>query len=399
MGSCLSFFALAALVAADEPRSPSLAALARVLAGADDVGLQRDVLNGMHEAFHGRRSVRAPAGWSAIYRKLAASPDVEVRQKVLVLSVIFDDAGAMADIRQAIANRGGDPGFRQFALQTLVAKQPADLASLLQNALDDPVLRPVALRGLAVCDDATTPLAILTRYAHLSATEKADAIATLAARPSYSFALLEAIERGAVPRGDLSAFTARQLLALKDAELAKKLESVWGTVRGPAREKIALLNHYKGVATADAMKNADRRHGRQLFAKTCATCHTLFDDGARIGPELTGSQRSNVDYILSKLLDPNAVVARDYQLTLVRTKSGRTITGIIKEESEKVLLLQTTNEQVRVGKDDIEEQTRLPQSMMPEGLLSERSDAEVLDLLAYLAGNGQVPLPKPVTGR
>jgi putative heme-binding domain-containing protein len=120
----------------------------------------------------------------------------------------------------------------------------------------------------------------------------------------------------------------------------------------------------------------------------------LFDDGARIGPELTGSQRTNVEYILAKVIDPNAVVARDYQLTLIHTKSGRTITGIIKEETEKIVVLQTPNEQIRVAKDDIEDQMRVPQSMMPEGLLTERSDVDVLDLLAYLAGSGQVPLPK-----
>jgi putative heme-binding domain-containing protein len=398
MRSCLSSIAcaLAFVASADagESKLAPLTALVRVLGSSSDTAVQRDILNGMYEAFQGRRQVTAPAEWSAVYRKLATSPDVEIRQKGLILSVLFDDAGALADLRHAIANRAAEAAWRRFALQTLVDKRPADLAAVLMSVIDDPVLRASALRGLAACDEPTTPSAILSRYDRFTEAEKADAVATLGGRPAYALALLTAIERGSIPRRDLSSFTARQLLAMKNAELTKKLTSVWGTVRSPTQDKTAILAHYKAVATPDALQKADRKHGRQIFAKTCATCHTLFDDGARIGPELTGSQRANADYILTKLLDPNAVVARDYQLTLILTKSGRTVSGIIKEDNDKILVLQTANEVIRVAKTDVEEQTRLPQSMMPEGLLTDRSDVEVRDLLAYLAGSGQVPLPK-----
>jgi putative heme-binding domain-containing protein len=379
---------------ADETKQSALAPLVRVLAASDDVAVQRDVLTGMFEALQGRQAVVAPAGWAAVYRKVATSPDQDVRQKGLVLSVLFDDAGALADLRAAIADPHAEAGWRQFSLQTLVEKRPADLSSVLKSALDDPALRGSALRGLAACNDPATPDTILSRYHQLTEAERADAVATLTSRPAYAMALLDAIERGRVPRRDLSSFTARQLLAMKDAKLSDRLTAVWGTVRAPSKEKAALLARYKAVATPAALHDADRVHGRQLFAKMCANCHTLFDAGARVGPELTGSQRANPEYVLSKVLDPNAVVTRDYRVTLLVTKSGRTITGIVKEENDKVLTLQTATELVRFPTTDIEERTELPQSMMPEGLLNDRSDAEIRDLLAYLAGNGQVPLPK-----
>jgi putative heme-binding domain-containing protein len=385
---------LAGPALAEKPKPAPLAALVRVLAAADDVAVERDVLRGMHEALRGRRRVAAPAGWSAVYRKLSASADAEVREKALALSVLFGDAQALADLRTAVADPKADGAWRRFALQTLVDHRPADLSAVLTTALDDGVLRGTALRGLAACDEPATPAILLARYGRLTDAEKADAVATLASRPAYALALLGAIERGEVPRRDLSPYTARQLLAMKDAKLSARLAAVWGTARAPSKEKTSLLAHYKGVATPDALEKADRVHGRQLFAKMCATCHTLFDAGARIGPELTGSQRANPEYVLTKLLDPNAVVARDYQLTLVVTKAGRTVTGIVKEEGDKTLAIQTANELVRLPKGDVEERTQLPQSMMPEGLLNDRSDAEVRDLLAYLAGGGQVPLSK-----
>ena len=69
---------------------------------------------------------------------------------------------------------------------------------------------------------------------------------------------------------------------------------------------------------ASANSNSkDRSHGRSIFARSCATCHKLFDEGAKIGPELTGAQRANPEYILTKVLDPNAVVGRVWVVVLV----------------------------------------------------------------------------------
>ena len=80
-------------------------------------------------------------------------------------------------------------------------------------------------------------------------------------------------------------------------------------------------------------------------------------------------------------------------MTILTTKSGRTISGLVKEETDKTLTMQTQNEVVRLPKSDIEERQRSPQSMMPDGLLTPLSPAEVRDLIAYVSGSGQVPLP------
>ena len=94
------------------------------------------------------------------------------------------------------------------------------------------------------------------------------------------------------------------------------------------------------------------------------------------------------------MLDPNAAVPRDYQVTKVVTQGGRVLTGLVKQEGDKVLVLQTQTEEVRVLKSDVETRERQAASLMPEGILATLSDAEVRDLLAYLAGDRQVPLKK-----
>jgi putative heme-binding domain-containing protein len=67
-----------------------------------------------------------------------------------------------------------------------------------------------------------------------------------------------------------------------------------------------------------------------VFAKTCQVCHTLFGTGAKIGPDLTGSNRQNLDYLLQNIVDPSAVMAKEYQPLVVRLEDGRVITGIRK---------------------------------------------------------------------
>src|SRR5262249_41213154 len=198
---------------------------------------------------------------------------------------------------QTAANQYTKTEERQTALQMMIDVQAEGLLPLLRELIADPTLRGMALRGLAGFNDPGTPALILQNYAKLDDSAKADAVQTLASRPSYALALLDGMEKGIVARRDLSAFTARQLFGFKDKRLTEKLNTVWGSIRPASQDKVALLNRYKALVPPDALQKADRSHGRMIFAKTCANCHTLFNEGGKIGPELTGAQRTNPEYI------------------------------------------------------------------------------------------------------
>ena len=107
-------------------------------------------------------------------------------------------------------------------------------------------------------------------------------------------------------------------------------------------------------------------------------------EGGAIGPDITGSQRANLDYLLENLLDPNAVVPREYQVTIFTTTSGRTISGLVKEESDRAVTIQAQNEIVILPKNEIEQRTASKLSMMPEGVLEQMSIEEARALVAYL---------------
>jgi putative membrane-bound dehydrogenase-like protein len=383
--------------AKDDP-TPGLPPLIEVLGRIDDAALQTDVLAGIQKALEGRRQEMMPKEWPKAYAHLTESKSTQVRERALLLGAVFEDATALETLHKTVTDKSAAPASRQSALQTLVYKQKSDLLPLLQGLLEDKVLRGAAVRGLAAFSDEKTPGLLIKHYPSFSDAEKSDAVQTLASRPAYALALLDAVEKGTVPRADLSAFTARQLMGLNNKEVSERVAKVWGTVRPASKEKAALMKKYKAILTRDYLKSADLSNGRAVFQRTCATCHRLFDDGARIGPELTGSQRAKLDYFLDNVLDPSAVVANEYRMTVVELKNGRVLNGIVKEDNDRAVTLQTQNEQVIVPKSEIDSRRASPLSLMPDGLLDKLSTEEVRDLVGYLASPKQVALPKERPG-
>jgi putative membrane-bound dehydrogenase-like protein len=371
--------------------------LIALVAQESDAAVQRDVLRGLVLALEGWGRVPTPRGWSRVYARLAHSPDAEVRGYALTLAVFFGDRQAKAALHTTLMDAEAPIKERQDALLTLLSIRDPDLLPRLQTLVRDRALRGAAVRGLAAYADGATPQLLLHHYPSFTAAEKTDAILTLASRPAYALTLVAALEQGRIATRDVSAFTVRQLRALQNPEIDARLGKVWGTVRPASQEKAHLMAKYKTLLTADYLAKADRSRGRLVFKQVCATCHRLFDDGGDIGPELTGSQRANLDYILENVLDPSAVVAKDYQVTVVETKDGRVLTGLIKQENDKVLTLQTQNEKVMLSKQELRSRTKSAVSMMPEGMLDKLTSEDVRDLIAYLASPEQIPLPKDAT--
>ena len=361
--------------------------------------IHRDILRGVQEALHGRRDVAMPGGWPAVRRKLMQSSLAEVREKAILLSVVFGDAEAIEESRKTITDRAAPLATRQAAIEALVYKKDAQLVPILQAAISDPGIRVAAIRGLAAFQHPDSARILLEQYKSFAEAEKAETVHSLTSRPEYALALLNAIEQKQIPRSDVSAFTIRQLLGFKNEELNARIGQVWGAIRPASAEKAGLMTKYKTLLSTEYVKQADRSRGRQIYVQNCASCHRLFGEGSDIGPELTGAQRFNLDYVLDNVLDPSAIVAKEYQVTLVETKDGRLLTGIIKLETDRAVTMQTQNERVIVPKGDIEARTQSAVSMMPEGIFSKLKDDEVRDLISYLASHIQVPLPKGKAGK
>ena len=344
-------------------------------------------------ALKGRGRVAMPKSWEKTYDALSASSDPKTFQYRDFIAVKFGDRRVFESLRATLADRAQELPRRKLALDSLVAGEDAELPAVLYGLLDDPAVRSLAINALPAFDTPRTPQTLIEAYAKLPAADQQAAIAVLSARPAWVLELLSAIEKKTIPRNDLTAFTVRQIARLNNEQVTKRLNEVWGTLRDTPADKAEDLKRYKGLLKPDSLTKANLSHGRELFNKTCAACHTLFGSGKQIGPDITGSNRANLDYLLENLLDPSAVVGRDYQMTLFVMQDGRVLNGIVKQEQGETVLIQTPTDQVTLAKADIEERQLSPLSLMPEGQLKQLSEGDVRDLVAYVQGPSQVPLP------
>ena len=383
----VSYCTSQSVMAIDE--AESLALLVETVEANDDAGIRTALLRGMLRGLEGRRNVTAPNGWSELSARLAKSDDAGVRDLSTQLSQIFGDRAAVQRALAVLKDSAAEPGVRQTALRSLLTQQNREASSLLESLLDEPALALDAVRGYAMVENATAPAVLLSRYQKMNPELKRAVVETLATRKSYAQELLAAVQQKKVARDEIPAHVARSLNSL----LGEQFANVFGKVRPVAQDREKLIAKYKKLLTASRIADADASRGRAIFKKTCASCHLLYGDGAKIGPDLTGSNRANLDYILLNSVDPSYDVPAGYKMVSIITAEGRVLNGVIAEEDGTRVILKTVEQpRVVILKEDIDVRRISDKSMMPEGQLDKMKQQEVADLIKYLRTTEQVEM-------
>src|SRR6185369_15366536 len=126
-------------------------------------------------------------------------------------------------------------------------------------------------------------------------------------------------------------------------------------LRDSSEDKRATIAKWKTTLNAEALTQADLSQGRAVFNTACASCHTLYGEGGKIGPDLTGGGRDNIDYLLENIVDPSAVVTADFRMSLVELKDGRILHGLIAAKTEHTLTLKTMTETLTINRSEVTE--------------------------------------------
>jgi putative heme-binding domain-containing protein len=141
----------------------------------------------------------------------------------------------------------------------------------------------------------------------------------------------------------------------------------------------------------------DLARGKQLFQElACSKCHGTGASGTTLGVELATirakvrSGEYSPEDVLRSIVRPSEKVAPECQITVIITRDGRVLSGIVRAKTDARLVLATNpledpqRPTIEVAVSDIEEQTTSATSMMPEGLLNTAEREEIVDLLSYV---------------
>ncbi|MDG1874263.1 MAG: c-type cytochrome [Mariniblastus sp.] len=366
--------------------------LVETIAGTGNPEHQSALMRGMLVGLEGRRNVSLPRGWKKLSQKLNSSTSPTVRELAVQLSAIFGDREAIKVSLTILQNQTANIALRREALRSLLALQSEEASSLLESLLDEPDLRLDAIRGYAMVENATAPALLIQRYKNFSAEHQRAIIETLATRKRYAQALVAACKSNNIATEDVPVHV---LLSLRDMIGYKRFNAVYGELKSFGADREKQMTKYKNLLTPTALANGDASRGRAVFNKTCASCHLLYGAGGKVGPDLTGSNRANLDYILLNSIDPSYDVPDGYKMVTVMTVDGRLINGVVEEEDSSKLVLKTAEQpRVVIAKSDIENRKTSDKSIMPDGQLDQMKPQQVIDLIKYLRTTEQVELVK-----
>jgi putative membrane-bound dehydrogenase-like protein len=386
---------IARRVTEDIEKDPApLNALLGQAANGKAEALSADILKGMTEALKGWRKAKKPEGWEKFAANVTAGNNATLQTTLRDINVLFGDGRALNEVTKIALDNEADTEARRAALQTLIDAKSPDLRKVCETLLNVPSLGVTAAQGFASFDDPALAQKMVGRYKNFYPHERSAIIAALVARPTFAKVLLKAIADGKIERKDLSPVNARQIRSFNDDALTQQLAAVWGESHESSDDKKKIIAGLKAKLTPEVIAKGDQHQGRLIFSTVCAVCHRLYGEGNDIGPDLTGSGRHDINYLLENVVDPSAIVAADFKMSVITLTDGRVLNGIIHGQTDRTLTVKMIGQEVTVEKAEITKQEQLPVSMMPEGLLTALGDEQARNLIAYLMSNAQVTLPQ-----
>jgi putative membrane-bound dehydrogenase-like protein len=352
--------------------------------------------------------IAQPQEWPALRAQLLEGVTTKIddrRQQVLTeIEGLMGISTALNELRGLLtADKARDRGN---ALKILVLQKDSQTANALQQMLSwKPMITASAqrelLQALALLKDPKTPETVASLLRDFPPEVLPDAINTLASTQEGAKALLQAVSNKSLPTTALSPFLIRQLTAFDDPDINALIKSAWGDVNAPKADLAERTQKYRALLTPAALAKGDLAKGKMLYTATCGQCHQLLGEGQNVGPDITGSNRADLNYLLENVLDPNAVIGKAYQLNLFTMKDGRVMSGVIKDENPAAIkIAMMGGVEFTLPQADIAKREVSKLSTMPEGLFDALQPAQVIDLVKYLQSGGaaRTPLPPPPPG-
>ncbi|MBI4659929.1 MAG: c-type cytochrome [Verrucomicrobia bacterium] len=363
----------------------SLAALLRL---APDAECKRRLLDGVNEAFKGRAVEGLIESFERTLDQANAGGKRDPSQVALALR--RGSAPAVTEAMGLIAQENfGNELDRILLIQALGESHRTEATSVLLELLGSSkssAVRGAALQALGHFDSLGLVDDVLFRWANLDAPLRRCALAVLCSRKTWARRLLNAVGgAGVISKQDVPDEMVSRLRFLGDSEVSALCDRFFGKpTQASSEEKQKRID-----VVAAALKEpspVDAAAGKSLFGARCAACHELFGEGGKLGPDLTGYERTNLETLLLNIVDPSVAIREGYALFQITTKDGRDLAGFITErDGFRLTLRDLSGNTTVVPLDQIQQERSISTSLMPGGLIDDLTPQQLRDLFAFLA--------------
>lgn len=385
---------------ASDAEQPQLDDVVETILGAPNTVFRKHMLQGLLSSITKHGAQPMPKAWKTLMVQVKRDGTQDSQLLVAQLSTLFGDKQSIEALMTLVDNDTLPTEKRVYALESLLQVPDAVTVELLHALVqkrhvsnDSEGLRFAALKALINRNNHGTPDVLLQGYAEYSDAAKQASIDVLVTRQEFVKQMLTAVETNVIDREDISSFALQQLRSFNLSDVTGRIAKLW-PVESDVSKRAAEIVRLKELLTGDFLALGNAVQGRLIFERTCVRCHTLFSEGGRVGPDLTGSGRKNVDYLIHNLTDPSSVIDPAYRLTTIITTQGRLLSGYITYQDDRAVVIRTQQSAVKLAMNDIDEMATQKRSMMPDGMLQEFSDDQIRDLFLYLGGATQVALPR-----
>ena len=335
-------------------------------------------------AVRGMQNQPQPDNWAEISPRLYESPDGRVQRAAASLGAVFGDVSLFQRMRKVLTEPESDVETLKHAATLLAGDASQENLRVLLPLLDTVELVVPVLPLLTRYQDARVADELIRRISDWDAKLQSTAMEVLCSRAEWADRVLDGIAARNLSRGLLTPWHVRQLLSLEDEQINGRLAREWGAVNQTSAERRAEIAGVIKEFKEAPLWAFNREKGAEHFKKLCASCHLPNEGNERLGPNLDGTGAKGIEYIVENIVDPNAVIGRDYQAWIVVTNGGRVITGLIESQTDSAVTIRIATSTVTIGRDEIDEMQISDNSFMPQGLLKELNDRERMELLIHL---------------
>ena len=382
----LCFYLL--LVASLSANNESIGLLIKTAKGNENPAVRTALLKGMLKGLEGQTNIEAPEGWKDLNAELMTSEVKEHKSLALQIGQIFGDENASAKAFEILKSTNASLKDRKESLKSLVAQKNQDLSKLLPSLLKEKELQINAIRAYGKIPNANSE-ELLVNYKEFEDQAKKAVIETLSTREDLAKKLLAALKNKIISKSEIPAYTARALNSI----LGDEFKEIYGEIQKQSDSKKEIIAKYSALLDLPEASKADPILGRKVFKNVCGTCHQMYGEGGILGPDLTGSNRANREYILLNIVDPNFDVPDGYKMIILKTINNRVLAGTIAEEDEQKVVLKSVTGKEIISKDEIKDRQKLAISMMPEGILETISKNDFYALIKYLQIEEKIKIP------